>query len=76
MDMNKAPPRVRAPGGASSEASDLGPENITLLRETASRTYWSMINSGRCPLCGKPMTKERRGCCTYAVPCGHKLIWR
>lgn len=41
--------------------------------EHAHREYWAMIHSGRCPQCGKEMTTERRGRCTYAVPCGHKL---
>ncbi len=44
-----------------------------MIREAMARTYWSMIQSRRCPYCGQTMTTERRGCCTYAMPCGHKL---
>lgn len=44
------------------------------IREAAARTYWSMINSGRCPMCGDAMTPLKRGCCVYAMPCGHKLF--
>lgn len=76
MDVKGAPPRVRAQGDAPSEASGLSRDPSTVLREAASRTYWSMINAGLCPICGQPMTKEVRSCCTYARPCGHKLIGR
>lgn len=44
-----------------------------MIREAMARTYWSMIQGRQCPHCGAKMTTERRGCCTYAMPCGHKL---
>lgn len=74
MDMTARPWEVRDNHERASEASDLAPQDTTaLMREAMTRTYWSMINGGRCPYCGKPMTTERRGCCTHATPCGHKL---
>jgi hypothetical protein len=73
---SKTPPRVRAQGGVPHKASGLSRDPSTVQQEAASRTYWSMIHAGRCPICSQPMTKDVRSCCTYARPCGHKLIGR